>query len=138
MDTMTWNEVVMVIINTVFKLIITVGIPALFALASRVIKGKQQEKYLGMVKEMVVDAVQQTQQVYVDNMKAEDVFDEAAQRAALNTAKTAVLNALNERAKKIVVEAVGDFESYLETLIESTIYENKKFLTPPQPARAQM
>ena len=122
---MTWNEVLMYIINTVFKIIITVAIPYAFNLVTTKIKGDIQKKYLQMFEDMIRNAVQNVQQTYVANMKAENLFDEEAQETAFKMVKDSVLNMMNDEMKDIVMEAVGDFETFIDSKIEAEVYVNK-------------
>lgn len=126
---MTWNEVLMYIINTVFKIIITVAIPYAFNLVTTKIKGDMQKKYLQMFEDLVRNAVQNVQQTYVAHMKAENLFDEEAQNTAFKMVKDSVLTMMNDETKKIVMEAVGDFETFVNNKIESEVYVNKVLAT---------
>ena len=122
---MTWNEVLMYIINTVFKIIITVAIPYAFSLATAKLKGDVEKKYLQLFEELVRNAVQNVQQTYVANMKAENLFDEEAQNTAFKMVKDSVLSMMNDETKRIVMEAVGDFEAFINSKIEAEVYVNK-------------
>lgn len=123
---MTWNEVLMNIINVVFKLVITAAIPYLFSLAKAKVHGDIQNKYLDRAEQLVREAVNQVQQTYVENMKAEDLFDEKAQLEALDMVKSNVLSMMNSKMMEIVMEAVGDFDEWVRNIIESQVYTNKK------------
>ena len=122
---MTWNEVLMNIINTAFKLVITLVIPYAFSLIRAQVKNDIQAKYLAKAESLIRDAVAQVQQTYVDNMKAEDLFDEKAQDEAFKMVRDSVLNMMNDRMKSVVMDAVGDFEEWIKTIIESNVYYNK-------------
>lgn len=122
---MSWNEVIMYIINTLFKLIISVAIPYGFNLIRQKMKNDVQKKYLNMFEKMVRDAVDRVQQTYVENLKAEDMFNEEAQKHAFEMVKNDVLNMMNAEMKDVVMEAVGDFETYITNLIESQVYNSK-------------
>lgn len=123
---MTWNEVIMYIIETVLKLIVLVIVPYLFNQIRLKLKNDTQIKYLGMFEQLVKDAVSQVQQTYVENMKAEDLFDEKAQIEAFDMVKGTVLNMMNDRMMKIVIEAVGDFDEYLRNKIEAQVFAIKQ------------
>ena len=122
---MSWNEVIMYIINTLFKIIISVAIPYGFNLIRQKMKNDVQKKYLNMFEKMVRDAVDRVQQTYVENLKAEDMFNEEAQKHAFEMVKNDVLNMMNAEMKDVVMEAVGDFETYIANLIESQVYNSK-------------
>ena len=123
---MTWNEVIMYIIETMLKLIVVVIIPYLFNQVRIKLQNDTQIKYLGMFEQLVKDAVSQVQQTYVENMKAEDLFDEKAQIEAFDMVKSTVLNMMNDRMMKIVMEAVGDFDEYLRNKIEAQVFAIKQ------------
>ena len=123
---MTWNEVIMYIIETMLKLIVVVIIPYLFNQIRIKLQNDTQIKYLGMFEQLVKDAVSQVQQTYVENMKAEDLFDEKAQIEAFDMVKNTVLNMMNDRMMKIVMEAVGDFDEYLRNKIEAQVFAIKQ------------
>ena len=123
---MTWNEVIMYIIETVLKLLVLVIIPYLFNQIRIKLQNDTQIKYLGMFEQLVKDAVSQVQQTYVENMKAEDLFDEKAQIEAFDMVKSTVLNMMNDRMMKIVMEAVGDFDEYLRNKIEAQVFAIKQ------------
>jgi N-methylhydantoinase B/oxoprolinase/acetone carboxylase alpha subunit len=123
---MTWNEVIMYIIETMLKLIVVVIIPYLFNQIRIKLQNDTQIKYLGMFEQLVKDAVSQVQQTYVENMKAEDLFDEKAQIEAFDMVKSTVLNMMNDRMMKIVMEAVGDFDEYLRNKIEAQVFAIKQ------------
>lgn len=123
---MTWNEVIMYIIETVFKLLIVAVIPYLASLVRKNLKNDMQVKYLDRFEQLVKDAVAQVQQTYVENMKAEDLFDEKAQLEAFDMVKSNVISMMNSRMMDVVMEAVGDFDEYIRNLIEAQVYALKK------------
>lgn len=123
---MTWNEVIMYIIETVLKLIVVVLIPYLFNMLRVKLKNDTQVKYLGRFEQLIKDAVSLVQQTYVDNMKAENLFDKSAQIEAFDMVKSTVLSMANARMIDIVMEAVGDFDEYLRTKIEADVFAIKQ------------
>lgn len=123
---MTWNEVIMYIIETVLKLIVVVLIPYLFNMVRVRLQNDTQIKYLGRFEQLVKDAVSQVQQTYVENMKAENLFDEKAQIEAFDMVKSTVLSMMNERMIAIVMEAVGDFDEYMRNKIEAEVFAIKQ------------
>ena len=119
---MTWNEVLMYIINSLLKIAITILIPYGFSLLKAKLTNDIQTKYVEKAEQLIVEAVQQVQQTYVDNLKAEDLFDANAQRTAFEMVKETVLNTMSTRMKEIVIDAVGDFEEFMRNKIEATVY----------------
>lgn len=122
---MGWNEILMYIIETVLKLIVAVAIPYGFNILREKLKNDTQIKYLGKFEKLVTDAVNQVQQTYVANLKAQDMFDKEAQMEALAKVKAIVLNTMNDRMQEIVIDAVGDFDTYMRSLIESEVFKIK-------------
>lgn len=123
---MTWNEVIMYIIEIVLKLLVVAIIPYLFKMGRVKLQNDTQIKYLGRFEQLVKDAVSQVQQTYVENMKAEDLFDKKAQIEAFDMVKSTVLNMMNDRMMQIVMEAVGDFDEYLRNKIEAEVFTMKQ------------
>ena len=122
---MGWNEILMYIIETVLKLVVAVAIPYGFKLIRDKLKNDTQIKYLNKFEQLVKDAVDQVQQTYVENMKAENMFDEDAQKEALAMVKSNVLSMMNDRMQEIVIDAVGDFDEYMRNMIETEVFNIK-------------
>lgn len=83
------------------------------------------QKYIDMLSSTITQCVIATNQTYVDNLKKEGKFDKEAQLKAFDMTYQAVLAILSDEAKKYLVEAVGDFETYLNQLIEAEVSGNK-------------
>lgn len=126
MNLMGWNEILMYIINVVFKLLVVAVIPYLFNLARVKMKNDTEVKYLNRFEKMVEDAVNEVQQTYVENMKAVDLFNSDAQVNAFNMVKTNVANMMNDEMQAIVYDAVGDFDEYIRSKIEARVYKMKQ------------
>jgi len=122
---MGWNEILMYIIETILKLIVAVAIPYGFNILRKKLQNDTQIKYLGKFEKLVTDAVNEVQQTYVSNLKAQDMFDKEAQLEALAKVKAIVLNTMNDRMQEIVIDAVGDFDTYMRSLIESEVFKIK-------------
>ena len=122
---MGWNEILMYIIETVLKLVVAVAIPYGFNILRKKLQNDTQIKYLGKFEKLVTDAVNEVQQTYVSNLKAKDMFDKEAQLEALAKVKAIVLNTMNDRMQEIVIDAVGDFDTYMRSLIESEVFKIK-------------
>lgn len=92
-------------------------------------------KYIAILTDLVVSCVESTNQIYVDELKKTDsnlplgdeyiVFDKDAQRKAFEMTKAAVLKNLNSSVKEAIAEFVGDFDAYLDVLIESSVAKCK-------------
>lgn len=89
------------------------------------IKNEKAQKAIDTVINAVYCAVVATNQTMVDALKKEGAFDAEAAKKAFSTARSTVLNILSKEVIDIVTSTVGDFNTYLDTLIESTVNEQK-------------
>ena len=85
------------------------------------IKDKKFQKHANAVNEIVLRAVMTITQTYVESMKKKNAFDEKAQKEALDKCMTIVNTQLTQELKNYIEENYGDIQSYLLTLVESTI-----------------
>lgn len=133
---MEWMEMA----QQIFELVI---IPLLVVLSTYFIKfinaksieltnridNEKYDKYILMLQETVTDCVLTTTQTYVDALKGKNAFDAEAQKQAFDMTKNAVLAILTDDAKEYLASALGDFDQYLTTLIESQVQVNKLAVT---------
>lgn len=85
------------------------------------IKDKKLQTLATKLNEIVTRAVMTVTQTYVESMKKKNAFDEKAQKGALNKCLAIINTQLTQELKDYVEENFGDIQSYLLTLIESTI-----------------
>lgn len=83
------------------------------------------KKYIEMLEQTITACVIATNQTYVDNLKKQGKFDAAAQEVAFQLTKEAVMEILNEDAKKYLTEMYGDLERYISSNIEAEVKLNK-------------
>lgn len=83
------------------------------------------DQYLGYLQNTIITCLRATNQTYVEALKEQNAFDEAAHRIALTKTKTAVLSILTDDAKKYLPSIVGDLELYIIEQIEANIANNK-------------
>lgn len=133
---MEWMEM----FQQIFELVI---VPLLIVLSTYAIKfinlksaelvqkvdNDKHDKYILMLQETVTNCVLTTTQTYVDALKGQNAFDAEAQKQAFAMTKEAVLAILTDDAKKYLASALGDFDQYLTTLIESQVQVNKLAVT---------
>ena len=129
---MDWLE----LLNEIFKVCI---IPLLGILSTYLIKfikvqgdaviesieSEKARKYLRMLQNTVTEAVVETNQTYVENMKDKQMFDEEAQKKAFTMTYQRVLSLINEESKVYLANIVGDLNEYITTLIEAEVNRNK-------------
>ena len=83
------------------------------------------EKYITMLSDLITDCVIATNQTYVEALKGQELFDEEAQKQALELTYQAVMGLLSETAVKILGEAFTDLEGYIRYKIEAEVNKNK-------------
>lgn len=84
-------------------------------------KSEELRKYVDIAEGVVADAVITVARTYVDALKKEGAFDEAAQRVAFNEARTKVVAVLGLGACRVLSEAYGDINEWLENKIEVAV-----------------
>ena len=84
-------------------------------------KDKKLQTLATQLNDIVLRAVMTVTQTYVESMKKKNAFDEKAQKEALNKCVAIINTQLTQELKDYVEENYGDLQSYLLTLIESTI-----------------
>lgn len=82
-------------------------------------------KYIQMLTDTISTCVIATNQTYVEALKNQNAFDEAAQKEAFKRTSEAVLAILSDEAKTYLSEAFGDLNKYIDERIEATVNANK-------------
>lgn len=82
-------------------------------------------KYIDMVVDTVTRCVMTTNQTYVNALKEQGIFTPEAQKIAFNRTYQMVLTVLSQEAKEYMINITGDFEAYLNELIESQVATEK-------------
>lgn len=90
-------------------------------------KNKQDalDKYIAILGETIADCVAATTQTYVEKMKNEKVFDEEAQKKALQDTCDAVIEILSDDAKDVLNMAYGDLTAVVKQKIEAEVKRQK-------------
>lgn len=89
------------------------------------IKNEKIRNVIDEVVDIVYRAVVQTNQIYVDSLKNSGTFDEEAAKTAFSKTKNTIMNLLSNSMISIITEVYGDFNTYIDTLIESIVNEEK-------------
>lgn len=122
---MDWVSVVTPIAMAIVTALVSWGLTLLTRLINNKVNNETAQKYLNNAIDVVNNAVKTTYQTYVQALKETGTFDKDAQLAALEKAKYAALSQLSVDAKNYITEAFGDIDKWLETKIESSIYDLK-------------
>jgi hypothetical protein len=129
---MDWLE----ILNGAFELILLSVISLATVYVITWLKAKKQEllvktedetakKYIEMLDKTVCDCVLATKQTFVDTLKKDGVFDEAAQKEAFQLTYNSVMSILTDDAREYLNEAVTDLNTYITTKIEAQVSATK-------------
>lgn len=78
-------------------------------------------KYVDMLNDTITECVLATKQTYVEALKKNGNFDEAAQKEAFEKTKQAVMNILSADAKEYLTNVYGDLNAYVNQKIESEV-----------------
>ena len=132
---MDWNQVftdfltdLVPYVLSVITALLTYGLQQLFKWSIATVRSNYFRKLLGDVGQVVGNAVQYTNQTFVDGLKAarEDgklTRDEA--KEAFGKTLGAVKGMLRTEEERILQRVTGDFEVYLTTLIERQVRDAK-------------
>lgn len=82
-------------------------------------------KYIDYAQQAVYMAVTAVTQTYVDNIKHTPAWNDAARKRAKTEAVELAKALITEDAREVLQMACGDFNTYLNTLIESTLNQSK-------------
>lgn len=123
------NEILLNIISAVATFVITPLIAYLGIKLSNYLKTKTNneklQKYIDSATTAVTIAVSSIMQTYVDTLKKNGNFTEEAQKEAFENAKNKALTLITQDAKNAIATNYGDFDEWLNDLIETKVKEIK-------------
>lgn len=90
------------------------------------VKDKKLAEAMTQILSIVEGCVKEVFQTFVDSLKKEGKFDAEAQKEAFNKCLEKVKAQLSLNVLQFIQDNFGDVDSYLTSLIESTIYNLKK------------
>ena len=76
--------------------------------------------------QILMDSVNYVQQTYVDSLKQQDKFTAEAQKEAFELAKKRAIELMNQYTQDAIIHIYGNLDTYIDTMIESIINQNKK------------
>ena len=82
-------------------------------------------KYLDMLSTTVIECVIATNQTYVNSLKGQNLFDEAAQKVAFQKTYDAVIAILSDDAKEYLTHIYGYLTVFITNMIEAEVNRNK-------------
>lgn len=126
---MTWNDVLINVVDLAFKAVLTLVLPWAVSLISHKIKNERAKRLIAKGEDFVMKSIQMVQQTFVDSLKKEGKFDADAQREAYKLCYERWFAMASDEVKAAILEEVGDLDAWLNTMIESGIVENKMTVT---------
>lgn len=79
------------------------------------------DKYIELIGQMIIGAVQAVNNKMVDDLKKEGAFTPEKQKEAMQECKQMVIAMMDDNMKKILSESIGDINAYLQSQIELNI-----------------
>lgn len=117
----TWMDVLIQVIEMLVGLMVSAGIPYLFALLKSKVQHTKVQQYLDRAEEYLTSAVAMVNQTFVDQLKADGGFDEENQAEAFQMAMDTWLDMLSEDMKDAITSEVGHFQTWAEAQIEARV-----------------
>lgn len=118
---MDWESVLAELISTVARIVVALCISYVVKLAKDKIHNDRINKYVDKAANVVNQIVDFVNQTYVDGLKKEGKFDKEQQKVAFEMSKDYAMRLINEESKKACIELFGDFELWLNSMIESSV-----------------
>lgn len=88
-------------------------------------KYAQYNSFVDMAQDTIEKVVKAISQTYVDSLKAAGKFTDEAQTYAKEQAMMTATQLISSEAKKAIEQLHGNFQIYLDTVIESAVSDNK-------------
>lgn len=113
------------IIKDIFYVLLTVVLPLALRFAYQIVTAKVSGSRYADAVNAVFAGVISVNQTYVDALKAAGEFDTAAQRLALERAKSAALDLMETETIRWLEKAHTDLDAWLTVQIERAVKEMK-------------
>lgn len=122
---MDWQSLVIQIVSVVLATLGAWVLAKVKSLINTKIKNEKARALLGSATTVVSNVVKATYQTYVESIKGTDAWTKDAQEKALQDAVTAARSQLSEEVEKYISDNFGDVETWIKSLIETTLYNLK-------------
>lgn len=122
---MDWQSLVIQIVSVVLATLGAWVLAKVKSLINTKIKNEKARALLDSATTVVSNVVKATYQTYVEAIKGTDAWTKDAQEKALQNAVTAARSQLSEEVEKYISDNFGDVETWIKSLIETTLYNLK-------------
>lgn len=117
-----WNQV----IYTIWTVVLLPVITYIGAQINDYAKAKKIDKYTEILYKNASNAVKDVYETVVRDIKGTDDWNDKSKKYVKELAKTKTLNALTTSAYQILKSANKDFDKYIDSLIETALYDLKR------------
>lgn len=122
---MDWQSLVIQIVSVILATLGAWVLAKVKSLINTKIKNEKARALLDSATTVVSNVVKATYQTYVESIKGTDAWTKDAQEKALQNAVTAARSQLSEEVEKYISDNFGDVETWIKSLIETTLYNLK-------------
>ena len=126
---MDWETVLAEVLSILVKFIAVVVISYIAKLLKEKFHNDKVNKYVDKAADVVIQCVDFVNQTYVDALKKDGKFDKKAQREAFDMSKFYIKNLLEAKAKEAVIEMFGDFDIWVDSMIETSVRNSVDHMT---------
>ena len=112
-------------LNKILYILITVALPLILRYIYQIVSVKVANTQYAAAVNAVFTAVESVNQTYVDALKAEGKFDGLCQVNALNKAKEAAMEIMEESTRKWLAKSFDNLDNWLTVQIESAVKTSK-------------
>ena len=118
---MNWNEIGTQLIIGIIGIIISgLGILITYVI-NKYVKNDELKQIMNSLNDLVRNSVLEVQQIYVDEMKCNDMFDKDAQKLALERCIDTIRVNMPKRVEEWLKSNYTNVDAYLKTLVEAQI-----------------
>lgn len=117
------NLIMPVLQNTILALII-IMVPYIVKQIKLYLQNKTNNQKIRDAIDLIGDIVIEVNQTYVEDLKDKNMFTEAAQKEAFTKAYNKAQYLIASETKDLVKEYYNDFDKWLTSQIESSVYYN--------------
>lgn len=129
---MDWQSLIIQIVSVLLATLGAWVLAKVKSLINAKIKNEKARALLDSATTVVSNVVKATYQTYVESIKGTEAWTKDAQEKALQNAVTAARSQLSEEVENYISDNFGDVETWIKTIIESTLYNLKNKPTEAQ------
>lgn len=124
LQSMDWETV----LNTIWSIVLLPLLTYVWSQIQKWAKEKKVDKYTEILKDAACTAVKDVYQTVVQDIKGTTEWTDEKKQEIKEMAKLKAIHALSNSAYELLKKANTDFEEYLDSLIESSLFDIKNKL----------